>query len=1116
MKSLFTSSLVRSLALVGATGTAVASTAALVATGAASPAASSTAGVTTAASPAVAGRAVSAVTRASSLAAAANLGQLLVPAGATSGPASGPRIVVTSPARGTFTTQGATVVEGTVSDPSGIAVFTINGAPATVDPSGTFSVPLGLATGLNVIDVQATSGAHVTNKVSLSVLSGQFQPEGQAIGGGLVVRLNQGSLDAVSQVITSKLSGQMLVSAIMARSPLAHSSGWWGSSTLYCTAASFGDPVVSLHAEANALKVHVDVPGMRIDVHEVGSWNIPNVSGHVSCDHALLDADVSVAVQNGVVTTAVVNDSVSLQNFDWGINGLPGFLTGIFTGLVRGAVQDEVAKLVKSQVPPQVNKAIAGAEGTPLTQTILGSQATFNLAPSAISCDANGLTAVVDADCSLSPVAGYTPLPAPGSLVTGGAAPQNGGPGPDFFASVSEDLLNRAGYAVWKSGVARIRIDDSPSSPFHMPVGYPLDMGLLLTFLPELSGVAPSSDPLALTIEPLLPPVFKAAGAPDTLEADLGEIKLEFVDTVTNRSVIALALHVRAAATLTLNSQNTFDVHMSERPQIDASLVSAAAADINTIGIDNVCQLFAPTIVQVAGNQWSGFPLPSYPGLTPAATSIYQDGAQGTFVTAAANFSANGAPLPQPAPAASGNGATGAGSRTSTAGPGVASAILAASGKANLAHGQGPAAPTSAQLHAAVKAATTAALGSSRARPSGAVLAAVTGSTAGVALPGSQITATTGYVALVEDGLEVAVAPLLADYQARGVEVALVPLSQVVAQGRDRAEEIRNWLVAHCNDGVKRWLLLVGGPTAIPFRTCRPNGSVTPVVTDLYYGNLTGAWDSNGNGVWGELDDQPGFEAQLYVGRLPFDDAVSVSTAVQATLAARNPANKGSWSNRCLLVGATTIVPGDDPIGADTAKALGFDPDGWTTTTAFAPESFLKGDLVLDENTIVTQEQQDPAALLLTFSHGSTQGLASHPNAKTWRDVLRIPQLDLLPKDRPPVEIAVACNTADPTNGPCIGSIALQKGLAAWVGCTVVTDPRSGGGGWLLATLQLAKEVSSGKSLGESVADSMRDFVAQGLCATVGNPDATADLEQQGMSWICYGDPGLAVGPKAR
>ena len=56
----------------------------------------------------------------------------------------------------------------------------------------------------------------------------------------------------------------------------------------------------------------------------------------------------------------------------------------------------------------------------------------------------------------------------------------------------------------------------------------------------------------------------------------------------------------------------------------------------------------------------------------------------------------------------------------------------------------------------------------------------------------------------------------------------------------------------------------------------------------------------------------------------------------------------------------------------------------------------------------------------------------------------------------------------------------------------------------------------TGKPLGLAIGDTMRDFMATGLVGTYGNPDATADLYQQAMSWICYGDPGLSIGPKAK
>ena len=1026
----------------------------------------------------------------------------------SSTPTNGPVITVTSPGRGSFATTAVALVQGNLSDSVPVDVFTINGNPVTTDVNGNFSEPVSLQAGLNVIDVAATDSKSISNKVSLALLYGQFAPDNQNIGNGLAVRLNQGSFDAICRVVESKINGATISTDVQNASPFdKFNLPFSNTGEIDCTGASFGNPTMSLWPTPGALNVSVTIPSIYVGLSEVNTaWFVPNLSGNVTADSVTLNAQVAIAVNNGVVTTSIVNDSVSFQNFNFNLNGILGVIASIgpVQDAIKGAVQGAIAGEVKSKLPPEINKAIAGATGDPIKQTILHQTATFSLAPDSISIDGAGLNATVDANCSLSQVAGYTPLSAPGSLVTNGSAPTNGA-GPDFFASINDDLLNRAGYAVWKSGVAQIRIDDSPSSAFQMPVGYPLDMALLQTFLPELVGVGKPGDPLALIVTPLLPPVFVAQPNPNTLLASLGELQLDFVDTVTNQPVITLALHTKATAKLTLNAQNTFDVHMSDRPTVDASLVSCAVSNINTIGIDNVMQLFAPTIIQIAGNQWSGFPLPTYPGLAPVKTSIYWDGAQESFVTAAGNWTAGGAALPtgNPAPISWLN------PLVTALNPAIRNALLGAA--TTTVTGTGSSSSTTSGLASRLG---TVAINPGLLGSLGVINGNGNNSTPSFA---STVSPSIGYVAIVKDGLESAVTPLLAGYQARGTNCALISLSSIPMNyaGRDRAEQIRNWLVANCNDGVKRYLLLVGGPDVIPFRTCTPSAAVGNVVTDLYYGNLTGNWDSNNNGTYGEIGDQPLFDAQLYVGRLPFDDAQSVTTAVNAIEAARSQTNKGAWSNKCLLVGATTIVPGDDPIGASTAKAMAFDPNGWTTTTAFAPESFLKGDQVLDSNTIVNDEQADPVALMMTFSHGSTQGLMSHPDSRTWHDVLTIPQLAQFNKAQPPVEIAVACNTADPSGGPCIGSISLQNGLAGWVGCTVVTDPRSGAGAWLLATVQLATEVSQGKTLGVSLADTISQYVALGSVGVAGNDLAKADLYQQAMSWICYGDPGLSIGPNA-
>jgi hypothetical protein len=1011
-------------------------------------------------------------------------------------PSTGPSITVTSPARASFTSGSTTLVSGTVTDASGgqVTVVTVNGNPVSLGQGGAFSETVSLSTGLNTIDIEATDSLGVTNKVALSLLQGQFQATGQPIANAIAVRLNQGSLDAVAKVIASKLSGQDLTNALMARNPLATWSSWVGSARIDVTQARFGNPSVTFSTTPGDLHVHVEIPNVDVEVHESGGGIVPSCSGHVSCDDAVFDASVAISVASGAVSTSVVNDNLNLVNFNWGINGIPDFITSLFKGPVQSAIDGEVRNLVKSAVPPEVNKMIAAAISKPFSQKILGTEASFTVAPRSISIDGSGISATADVDCTLATKPGYQPLPGPGSLVTQGGVPKPQS-NADFLASINADLLDRMGYAVWQAGIGAMKIDAS-SAPVSLPPGYPLDMSLLYDFLPELAGTAPVTDPLAIVVTPLLPPVFTPARSPNNVEAALGEVKVDFVDEATSTTVLTIAVHMRAAATLEIGSGSTFTVHMADRPTVDTSLVASLAPNVNLLGLDNLLEVFLPTIVQAIGNQWSGFPLPTYPGLTPSATTIYEDGAQDSFVTAACNFAPGAAAPVAPAPPPIWN---------------IGPISLA---PVNILRIAATTAITAVRPNLGRILATTAFGTGPRTGPvvvGGGGIASL----GSAQQPGETIDAHTGYVCLVKNGLEGAVLPLLAGYQNRGVGVALVPLSDVVAQGRDRAEQIRNWLIAHCNDGQKRYLLLVGGPDSIPFRTCVPSAKVGNVVSDLYYGDLSGNWDADGNGVYGEVTDQPAFDASLYVGRIPFDDQASVEKAVASIEAAR--ANRGTDSSkRILLCAGTTLFKGDDPTGAQTAKELSFAPDGWSVTTAFAPESPIKGDVTLGPDTIVDQLTAQPAALMMTFSHGSSTGLMSHPDASTWNPVLTIPQLAQLPASPPVFEIAIACDTADPSSGTCIGAQSLQNGMAGWLGCTIVTDPLSGGGCWLTATLELSQEVASGTPIGLALADTVRDMAANGLTAVVGDPAAQADLYGQAMSWVIYGDPGLSLGPKAR
>lgn len=385
-----------------------------------------------------------------------------------------------------------------------------------------------------------------------------------------------------------------------------------------------------------------------------------------------------------------------------------------------------------------------------------------------------------------------------------------------------------------------------------------------------------------------------------------------------------------------------------------------------------------------------------------------------------------------------------------------------------------------------------------------------TGSAAGSGSLSAQITHATDYVVLVDDPLATAIAPLVASHVALGRKVAVVPLSAVQASGRDRAEQIRAFLVAQCNDGVVRDLLLVGGPLAIPYRTCQVGPTTRAVVSDLYYGNLTGNWDQDGNGVYGELaNDAPGFDAQLRVGRIPYDDPADVATAVTAIERARAGA---AWRSGCLLVGAEIVVPGDAPLACESVKAQSFGPDGWSVTRAYSAASPIAGDFALGAGAIAASVAAQPEGLVFCICHGDASSLASHDPAG-WLDFLTAAELASFPKDRPAVLVAAACEAGVPSGGGGLGESCLRQGLAGFVGATTTVDPTSGGGAGLQAEFDIAQLIADGRPLGEALAATVSRYASAGLAAAK-DVASREEVYVEAMSAILYGDPALKLGPK--
>lgn len=122
--------------------------------------------------------------------------------------------------------------------------------------------------------------------------------------------------------------------------------------------------------------------------------------------------------------------------------------------------------------------------------------------------------------------------------------------------------------------------------------------------------------------------------------------------------------------------------------------------------------------------------------------------------------------------------------------------------------------------------------------------------------------------------------------------------------GGDTADKIRNFLISRYGPWNLRYLLIIGSASTIPMKTVYPSpsdhGGNWPTPTDAYYADLTGNWDADGDGYFGERgEDAPDFAAELWVGRIPFDDAAVVGPILQKTMTYAT--TDGDWRRKALL-----------------------------------------------------------------------------------------------------------------------------------------------------------------------------------------------------------------------
>jgi len=136
--------------------------------------------------------------------------------------------------------------------------------------------------------------------------------------------------------------------------------------------------------------------------------------------------------------------------------------------------------------------------------------------------------------------------------------------------------------------------------------------------------------------------------------------------------------------------------------------------------------------------------------------------------------------------------------------------------------------------------------------------------------------------------------------------------------GNTAAEHIRSWLKAnYATLGIK-YVLLIGNPNPstgdVPMKMCYPrkgaSDGYSSSPTDYYYADLTGNWDLNGDGYYGDFSRDSGIGGidlapEVYVGRIPYYGVPADLDTILLKIADYETASGDlSWRKSGLVAGA--------------------------------------------------------------------------------------------------------------------------------------------------------------------------------------------------------------------
>ncbi|MDP8247207.1 MAG: C25 family cysteine peptidase [Candidatus Tritonobacter lacicola] len=170
--------------------------------------------------------------------------------------------------------------------------------------------------------------------------------------------------------------------------------------------------------------------------------------------------------------------------------------------------------------------------------------------------------------------------------------------------------------------------------------------------------------------------------------------------------------------------------------------------------------------------------------------------------------------------------------------------------------------------------------------------------------------------------------------------------------GTDNQTRIRNFVSWARDNWGTEYVLLGGYSGIIPVRYLNADGTNIPA--DMYYGNLDGTFDNDGDGIYGEPTDgvdggEVDLYADIYIGRACVENESDVSSFVMKTIAYET--STADYLHRACMVGEHLGFGGDSEYAKPSMEEirLGSSAHGYVTK-GFAEDAFFETSKLYDQD----------------------------------------------------------------------------------------------------------------------------------------------------------------------